>query len=60
MQLASEFGVLKRHACHLTKWRSLVPGEAASTAEGTWLPLPPEVAQRLPGNAARTAEMGMH
>lgn len=37
-----------------------MPGEAASAAEGTCLPLPSEVAQRLPGNAARTVEMGTH
>lgn len=59
-QLASEFGVFKRRACHLPGQRRLVPGEAASAAEGTWLPLPPEVAQRLPGNAAGTVEKGTH
>lgn len=37
-----------------------MPGEAASAAEGTWLPLPPEVAQKLPGNAAGTVEMGTY
>lgn len=37
-----------------------MPGEAVSAAEGTWLPLPPEVARRLPGNAAGAVEMGMH
>jgi len=59
-QLASGFGVFKRCTCHLPEWRSLVPGEAASAAEGTWLPIPPKVAQRLPGNAVGTAQMGTH
>lgn len=59
-QLASEFGVFKGCACHLPEWTSLVPGEAASAAEGTWLPLPPEVAQKLPANAAGTVEMGTY
>lgn len=58
--LASEFVVLQRRVCHLPEWRSLLPGEVASAVEGTWLPLPPEVAQRLPGNAARTVETGTH
>lgn len=60
-QLSTEFGVFKRRAGHLSVWRSPVPGEeAASTAEGTRLPLPPEAAQRLPGNAAETTEVEIH
>lgn len=38
----------------------LVPDEAVSAPDGTCLPPPPEVAQRLPGNAVRTVEMGTH
>lgn len=38
-----------------------MPGEEeTSTAEGTRLPLSPEAAQRLPGNAAETVEVGTH
>lgn len=60
-QLSTGSGVFKSRAGHLSVWRSPVPDEeAASTAEGMRLPLSPEAAQRLPGNAAKTVEVGTH
>lgn len=54
-QLASEFGVLfKRCAC--LAWCQMKQSALLMAR----LPPPPEVAQRLPGNAVRTVEMGTH